>query len=236
MDIDSNNLFPEINPNIDEIVEKENMIDGDEVVKDVNIDFSAPKSTHKDIFMKTNIKVNVKEKEPTDTETENDVIKEETKKDRYAHLAKARQKGIETRRKKAEEKRKIKEAEKLKKKEEREARKKATMERNRHNARQRYYRQKAEKTNVAEKIVQDTNLTPIQKATKNPDTKGMDFNTFAKYMMKYENMKEAYHKQKQKSKPKPIPKKEPEKPSYHPPNYPLAHFAPHNRYKQFNGF
>lgn len=245
MDIDTNNLFPEINPNIDEIVEKENMIDGEEVVKDDDMDYSAPKSTHKDIFMsgkkQQNVKLSVKE--PTDTIVESDVEPEKPKKkDRYAHLAKARQKGIETRRRKAEEKRKAKEAEKLKKKEEREARRKATMERNRENARQRYYKQKAEKKNVAEKIVEDTKLTPTQRATRNPDVKNnnMDFNTFARYMMKYEQMKDAYNKQKQqkqqKTKPIEIKKKEPEKPSYHPPNYPLAHLAPHNRYKQFNGF
>ena len=91
------NLFPEINPNIDEIVEKENMIDGDEVIKDDDIDYNAPKKTQKDIFLtnkkgQTNIKLEVKE--PTDTETENDTVK--SKKDRYAHLANARQKGIET--------------------------------------------------------------------------------------------------------------------------------------------
>ena len=243
MDLDTNNLFPEINPNIDEIIEKEDMIDGEEVVKDDDMDYSAPKSTHKDIFMSGSKKQNVKlkVKETTDTITESDVEPEKPKKkDRYAHLAKARQKGIETRRRKAEEKRKAKEAEKLKKKEEREARRKATMERNRENARKRYYKQKEQKQNIAEKIVEDTKITPIQRATRNPEIKNnnnMDFNTFAKYMMKYEQMKEAYNKQKQKkSKPIPVPKKEPEKPTYHPPNYPLAQFAPHNRYKDFTGF
>ena len=67
----------------------------------------------------------------------------------------------------------------------------------------------------------------------------MDFNTFAKYMMKYEEMKDAYNKQKAKpksikSKPKSIPEKP--KPSYHPKNYPLNMYAPTNRYKEFNGF
>lgn len=235
MDLDTNNLFPEINPNIDEIVEKEQMLDGDEVVKDEDTDYTAPKKKHKDIFMsnkKQNIKMNIKE--PTDTETENDIIK--PKKDRYAHLAKARQKGIETRRRKAEEKRKIKEAEKLKKQEARELRKKATMERNRENARKRYYKQKEQKQNVAQKIVQDTTIKKTHQSFKNPNPTGMDFNTFAKYMMKYENMKDAYNKQKQKSKPQPIPKKEKPKPSYHPPNYPLSYLAPHNRYREFTGF
>jgi hypothetical protein len=85
------------------------MLDGDEVVKDDDMDYSAPKSSHKDIFMsgKKNVKLDIKE--PTDTITESDVEKPKPKKDRYAHLAKARQKGIETRRRKAEERRKAKE-------------------------------------------------------------------------------------------------------------------------------
>jgi hypothetical protein len=235
MDLDKNNLFPEVNPNIDEIIEKEDMIDGEEVIKDEDFDYSAPKSTHKDIFMNENIKMDIEEKneiqKPQLKRTETKI-----KKDRYAHLARARQKGIETRKRKAEEKRKIKEAQKLKKEEERQARKKATMERNRENARKRYYKQKENKKNIAEKIVKDTKPTPIQETTRNPNNNNMDFNTFAKYMMKYEQMKHAYNQSKVKSKPIQIPKKQEEKPTYHPPNYPLAHLAPHNRYRDFTGF
>ena len=38
-----------------------------------------------------------------------------------------------------------------------------------------------------------------------------------------------------KSKPKDIPQKK-EEPTYHPKNYPLSMYAPHNRYKEFTGF
>ena len=243
MDLDKNNLFPEINPNIDEIIEKEDMINGDEVVKDDDMDYSAPKSSHKDIFMsgKKNVKLNIKE--PTDTITESDVEKPKPKKDRYAHLAKARQKGIETRRRKAEERRKAKEEAKLKKQQEREARKKATAERNRASARERYYKQKEAKQNVAEKILEDSKveaekekIKTMKKTKQLPVNNNMDFNTFARYMMKYEQMKDAYNKQKtKKSKPIPIKKKE-EEPTYHPPNYPLSMYAPTNRYKEWGGF
>jgi len=238
MDLDKKNLFPEINPNIDEIIEKENMIDSEEVVKDEEMDYSTPKSSHNDIFIgskKQNVKMKVKE--PTDTITESDVEKPK-KKDRYAHLAKARQKGIETRRRKAEERRKAKEEAKLKKQQEREARKQATAERNRASARQRYYRQKEKSKDVAEKIVEDTKPPPKNSIKHKPTPNGnMDFNTFARYMMKYEQMKDAYNKQKQpkKSKPKDIPQKK-EEPTYHPKNYPLSMYAPHNRYKEFTGF
>ena len=249
MDKDNKNLFPEINPNIDEIIEKENCVDKEEVLKE-DLDFSKPKTSHSEIFMKKKQNIKLKVKEPTDTITESDVKKSKPAKDRYAHLAKARQKGIETRRRKAEEKRKAKAEEKAKKAEEREARKRATAERNRESARQRYYKQKAEKQNVAQKIVDDISskeeVEKIKYIRKNKQLpkepvkpNGMDFNTFAKYMMKYEQMKDAYNKQKTKTKPKPIPVKKEEKPKenqYHPPNYPLSMYAPTNRYKEFSGF
>ena len=247
MDLDKKGLFPEINPNVDELIEKENAIDKEEIIKDDDMDYSAPKSGHNEIFMKSKGNVKMKIKDPTDTITENDVVKKNQKKGRYSHLAEARKKGIETRRRKAEEKRKAKEAEKLKKAEEREARKKATAERNREKARQRYYKQKEKNktTNVAKKIVEQTN-TSAKQQIKAPNQGNMDFNTFARYMMKYEQMKDAYNKAKnksksqQKSKPISIPKqpknKNNEKVAYHPPNYPLDMFAPSNRYKEFTGF
>ena len=46
MDLDNKNLFPEINPNIDELVEKEDMIASDEVIKDDDMDYSTPKTNH----------------------------------------------------------------------------------------------------------------------------------------------------------------------------------------------
>ncbi len=246
MEQDNKNLFPEINPNIDEIIEKENCVDKEEVLKE-DMDFSKPKTSHSEIFMKKKQNIKLKVKEPTDTITKSDIEKPKPKKDRYAHLAKARQKGIETRRRKAEEKRKAKAEEKAKKAEEREARKKATAERNRESARKRYYKQKQEKQNIAEKIVDDISskeeeekmryIRKNKQLPKQPEKpNGMDFNTFAKYMMKYEQMKDAYNKTKTKSKPKPIPvkKEKPKEKPYHPPNYPVSVDAPTNRYKEFS--
>ncbi len=242
MDLDKNGLFPEINPNVDELIEKEDAIDKEEIIKDDDMNYTAPKTSHSDIFMKSKGNIKMKIKEPTDTITETDV---KPKKGRYAHLAKARQKGIETRKRKAEEKRKAKEVEKAKKLEEREARKKATADRNREKARARYYKQKEKNktTNVAKNIVEKTNV-PVNRQIKAPNQGNMDFNTFARYMMKYEEMKDAYHKAKKpkppKTKPITIPKKPKnknnEKVSYHPPNYPLNMFAPNNRYREFTGF
>ena len=89
------------------------------------------------------------------------------------------------------------------------------------------------------KIVEDTKPPPMNsiKARPTPNN-NMDFNTFAKYMMKYETMKDAYNKHKNKTKAIPIPKKKPEpkKEEYHPKHYPLSMYAPTNRYKEFTGF
>ncbi len=213
MDEDTKKLFPEIIPNINEVIERENAIDGEEVlVTEAPIE----NTKQKDIFVtknkiaKKNIKLDVGEK-----------------KDKYAHLAAARQKGIETRRRKAAERKALKEAEKAKKQEEKNARREATMERNRQKAKARYYKQKEIKQNIPEKIYKETKPPQNYEAmAKQAQSSGMDFNTFAKYMMKYENMKEAYNKTKSKKKvepkkPQPI-KTKPIK-QFNSPNYPLAH-------------
>ena len=113
MDCDKQNLFPEINPNLDEIAEMENTLDADEVIKD-DVDFSKDKSTHNDIFVKGKQNIKMKIKEPTDTETENDVKPKKKGRD-YSHLAAARKKGAETRKAKAEAKGRAKEEAKLEK-------------------------------------------------------------------------------------------------------------------------
>ena len=79
-------LFPVINPNVEEIIERENAIDGE------NLTIADPvmenRLQHKDIFSTSgekNIKISVNE-EPV--------------KAKYAHLAEARKKGAITRQKK----------------------------------------------------------------------------------------------------------------------------------------
>ena len=63
---------------------------------------------------------------------------------------------------------------------------------------------------------------PIPKPT--PKQKNMDFDTFADYMNRYENMKKSFMEQARKAQPAPAPAPTPtKKPSYHPDNYPLAH-------------
>ena len=224
MDADTAKLFPEVNPNIDEIIEREKAVDPNNVIVEdkLNADLEVKEKTgHKDIFVKKK-KVQFK-----DNGEKNVKIEVEEKPKKYSHLAAARQKGIETRRRKAAEKRAAKEAEKAKKAEERAARKAATMERNRQKARERYYKNKQSKKEIPQKIVEDTKPRGvINKMQQAQNQNNMDFNTFAKYMMKYEQMKEAYNTQKKKAiekkAEKNVKKKMPTN-SYNSPNYPLAH-------------
>ena len=80
-----------------------------------------------------------------------------------------------------------------------------------------------------EQIVSDTKPRGTKQMMKAAAANNMDFNTFAKYMMKYEQMKEAYneHKKKVKNDKSKKAEKEALKPkstqNYNSPNYPLAH-------------
>ena len=201
-----NKLFPEINPNLDEIIEMETVLDPDEIIKD---DIAVKKNTHAEVFSQ-NVKLEVQ-------------VKKQPKKAKrdYSHLKAAREKGAITRKQKADAKRLAKAEAKEKKEEEKRLRREATKERNREKARDRYYKQKdlkeESKKIIAEKIINDTKPKHQITSSVNAKPDGMDFNTFAKYMIKYESMKEQYHTER---KAKIVPTKPIEIP-YHPPNYPL---------------
>mgnify|MGYP003113250533 CR=1 FL=1 len=232
MDDKTSKLFPEINPNVEELIERDNAIDAENVI----IEKPVEKTTEKDMFVKKKNKKVVFKDEEGEKNVEMKVEEKPiVKKDKYAHLKAARQKGIETRRRKAAERKALKEAEKLKKQEEKEARKKATMERNREKARQRYYKEKEKKKSIPQKIVQATQPKGITQIRQQASMNNMDFNTFAKYMMKYENMKEAYNKQKkQEIEKKAVKKAQQKQQSYHSQNYPLAHlYNPNFRNKEY---
>lgn len=232
-------LFPEINPNIEEIIQREQSASPEDVEIEAK---QETKRTHKDYFEE---KPSLRDNEETNSaslvdlaEEENEIVgkkddKKALKKRRYDHLKSARLKGLEKRRAKAEEKKlakaeakKVKELEKAKRRE-------ATKERNRTKARERYRRLKSEKVvKVEEK----------RETFKKVEPKNMSFKTFARYMNQYEQVKEAYKmekekkqrenniKQKVKFKSKPIPVPRRQRPQYNPPNYPLSHlYNPDNR-------
>ena len=223
-------LFPVINPNIEEVIERENAIDGE------NLTIADPvmenRLEHKDIFSTSgekNIKISVNE-EP------------EKAKPKYAHLAEARKKGAITRQKKAELKRIAKAEAKAIKDEEKRVRREATAERNRVKARERYRREKAKKDEQADikekmrlesqakKEAQDKEYSKYhsgsRRPTPTPQNTGMTFEKFAGYMMQYEGMKQQFNQQQQQRQRQ----KAPEKPKGEfPDNYPLAHIYQKNK-------
>tara|TARA_R110002096_G_C14433342_1_gene710101 strand:- start:60 stop:800 length:741 start_codon:yes stop_codon:yes gene_type:complete len=234
-------LFPEINPNIEEIIQREQSASPDDVEIEAN---QETKRTHKDYFEE---KPSLRDNEEMNStslvdlaEEDNELVgkvmeKKPSKKGRYDHLNSARLKGLEKRREKAKEKKlakieakKIKEIEKAKRRE-------ATKERNRDKARERYRRLKKEK---------DVKVEEKRETFKKVEPKNMSFKTFARYMNQYEEVKQAYKVEKEKkfkknnikqqvkfkSKPVPVPNHIRQRPQYNPPNYPLSHlYNPDNR-------
>ena len=217
-------LFPEINPNIEEIIEREDALDGDDLIIDEEKELG-----HNDIF--TNKKI---------SKNKNVKIEIAPKKDKYSHLVEARKKGAVTRQKKAELKRIAKAEAKAIKDEEKRLRREATTERNRVKARERYRREKAKKdeqSNLKEKIRLESHVKKERqehqhrqhygKAPLPPKPEGMNFEKFAGYMMRYEGLKRDYEtSRKKRSAPIPIPQKPPQE---FPDNYPLSHIYSKNR-------
>lgn len=245
----NNDLFPnlDVKPDINAQSLKDDLIVPEESVK-LSISDQKTMKSQNDIFVSNKKTVEIPKSQMTETSSDfksENGESENQKTDRYAHLAKARAKGAETRRAKAEAKRKAKEEEKARKAEERRLRKEATMERNRQKARERYHRQKVIKEEQQKKsdqaFVESIPKAPVVNTSK-PRSRlpqkpsGMDFNTFAQYMMKYEQMKDAYHKSQKKAvqTTKKVTVQEPPKTKpYHPKNYPLSHLYGRKKKKQF---
>lgn len=215
-------LFPVINPNIEEIIERENAVAGEDLVLDEEAVIG-----HNDIFSKSNVKLEVSDPidiPPTAKQAKN----------KYPHLAEARKKGAETRKRKAELKRIAKAEAKAIKDEQKRLRREATQERNRVKARERYRNQKAkrdEQADLKEKIRLESQAKKEQqereykryhqKPPQQPS--GMSFDKFADYMMRYEGLKRQYA---QSQAPKAV--REPPKSEF-PANYPLAHIYQKNK-------
>lgn len=218
-------MFPAANPDIDEVLKKEDCIDGEAVAQE-HIEMKVEPIKESDIFMKpvkNNVRLDVKPKN----------VKVKKQRD-YSHLAKARAKGAEVRKAKAEARRLKKAEEKAEKDRIKAEKRAATTERNRQRAKDRYYEKK--KQSHKEPAVKQV-IKPGPAPTP-AITNGMDFNTFANYMLKYENMKKKYKDavdkqtaEKERKRQEAIRKKDVKKePAYHPENYPLAHlYNPHLR-------
>lgn len=136
------------------------------------------------------------------------------------------------REKKKLERQKLKEEEKERKRIEKEKHREIMKEKNRQKARERYYKIKAEKDakkeqdkkEIPKQIVEETkkNLNSFQKQdlnTKLRSNNDMDFATFTNYMLKYEELKSKFNKQRKEEEEE---KKQREKPkSPFPDNYPV---------------
>ena len=210
-------LFPVINPNIGEVIERESALNGEDLILDEEIQ----PSSHNEIFSKKNIKLEVSKPVP---------------KEKYAHLAEARKKGALTRQKKAEVKRALKAEAKAIKDEEKRLRREATQERNRVKARERYRSQKVKKdeqSELKEKIRLESEAKKQQQEVEYkryhskpmpiPDPVAMNFEKFAGYMMRYEGLKQQYAQQQKQ--PPPISKQKSEFPEH----YPLANLYKKNK-------
>ena len=228
-------LFPTINPNIEEIIERQDAIDGENLV----VDEEPQELGHNDIFGKKPKEENVKLEvsQPID-------IPKPKRKGNYSHLAEARKKGAETRRRKAEAKRIAKAEAKAIKDEEKRVRRLATQERNRVKARERYRKQKAvkdeqadikermrlesqKKKDIQERVDRQSYRRPQNRQPPpTPQNTGMSFEKFASYMLQYEGMKKQFQQQQETNKKVQPPPKPPQE---FPDNYPLAHIYKKNK-------
>ena len=224
------NMFPELKPI--------------EPMTDLNVktpEEEKPKEDRKKIFQKAKkVDENVK------LEVNNEVVA--VKKDRYAHLAKAREKALEKRRAKM----KIKNEQKARDKEEklrlRAEKKKERDEKNRIKSRERYWAMKREKESKnnedkieeprdnAEQIVNNVIKSAPKKVSFSTNMP-LSYDQFATYMDKYTKSRVP-----QKTKPIAVPKPQSNeleqlrsvRDNYHPPNYPLTHLNPYKKkYKRF---
>lgn len=243
---DTQNLFLEINPNIDEIAKEEEEMNEDAELEEKEMVISEEKNKHEDVFedtkpvvkkkkvirKKVEKKVRFEEPEPEpEHEPEPEPTVEESQGDDTLPMTYRQKKKLETAKRKADEK----EAKRIAKEKHREEMK----EKNRAKARERYWKQKQVKDKqkkeqaieVPKKIVQETKsqLNGLQK--KEVDKKvnnNLDFATFSSYMMKYEEMKHHISKQKEEElKQKQREKQEQQQAqsqashSFYPANYPV---------------
>lgn len=228
-------LFPTINPNIEEIIERQESIDGENLV----VDEAPEELSHNDIFGKKAKEQNVKLEvsQPID-------IPKPKRKGNYSHLAEARKKGAETRRRKAEAKKIAKAEAKAIKDEEKAKRRLATQERNRVKARERYRKEKAtkdeqeelkerirlesqKKKDLQERIDKQSYRRPQNRQpVPTPQNTAMSFEKFAGYMMQYEGMKKQFQQQQEANRRVQEPPKPPQE---FPDNYPLAHLYKKNK-------
>ena len=229
---ETQNLFLEINPDLDEIVKEDVEMNEDADVSEIQQSVKQDKYTHNEVFedepapkpkkrviRKTDKKKVKFETPPPKPLTPKPIPKEDDYKPTSTREAKAiineefvipeggetllpptyrEKKKLETAKRRAEEK--------AKKDEEKTKHREMMKEKNRQKARERYYKLKEQKEekqkDIPKKIVETQNqkLNTFQKRelnTKLNKPNDMDFTTFTNYMLKYEELKSKFNKQKE---------------------------------------
>jgi len=218
-------LFLDINPNIDEIAKEQQDLNVEATVQEKKVTVKQEKYGHEDVFESEQPKRKGRGRPKKSEQSPMPTV--ETTKQEQTHIPQEKEveeqpqplqnEIIEEpalpmtyREKKKIERQKIKAEEKERKRIEKEKHREIMKEKNRQKARERYHRireEKKQKTQEEEKvipkqIVEETkkNLNSFQKRdlnTKLNSPNDMDFATFTNYMLKYEDLKTKFHKQKQ---------------------------------------
>ena len=211
------NLFLEVNPNIDEIVKEEQELNEEATIEEKQEVLPKQRYSHQDVLCDEDSppneekkKVIRKKKKETVQFSPKATQGEATPFEVTPKLSYREQKKLETKKRKEEEKQ-LKEEVRLK-------RKKETQERNRQKARERYWTQKQEKDNLKKEVEIETPKKIVERTTEklnnlqrneiqNKVSNNMDFAQFSSYMLQYEQMKQYFkteqeeeHKKKQKDK------------------------------------
>jgi len=224
---ETQNLFLEINPNIDEIAKEAVELDDEADIEEKEMVVSQEKNKHEDVFEEPLEKVATHPKKKKKKVTFEEPEPEPEPEPETLPMTYREKKKLETAKRKAEEK----EVKRIAKEKHREEMK----EKNREKARKRYWEQKKIKEQVKQekeievpkKIVKESKapLNSIQKKQVDKNVNNdMDFATFSSYMMKYEEMKQHISKQKDeelKQKQREKQKEQESKPSFYPSNYPV---------------
>jgi len=253
-------LFLEINPNIDEIAKEQQDLNVEATVQEKKVMVKQEKYGHEDVFEseqpKRKGRGRPKMSKPSPKPTVENTTQEQTHIPQQKE-AEEQQQPLENeiieeqalpmtyREKKKLERQKIKEEEKERKRIEKEKHREIMKEKNRQKARERYHRLREEKQQkiqeeekaIPKQIVEETkkNLNSFQKRdlnTKLNSPNDMDFATFTNYMLKYEDLKTKFYKQKEEEERQ----KQQQQQSPFPDNYPVSLIYGNRKKKRNNIF
>ena len=204
------NLFLEVNPNIDEIVKEEQELNEEATIEEKQEVLPKQRYSHQDVLCdEETVQFSPKKKKvirkrgnppkPVFVEAPEETVQFEATQveatPEATPLSYREQKKLDTQKRK-EEARQLKEEIRLK-------RKKETQERNRQNARERYWKQKEEKEKIKKNVEIETPKKIVERTTENLNNlqrneiqnkvnNNMDFAQFSSYMLQYEQMKQHF--------------------------------------------